>query len=133
MKTRVTVNEVKQKIEKTGGDKVEVLLKANHIFKSFMSNTVLNDISIELHSGECLALIGENGAGKSTLMKILTGIYKWTEERSKSGESRYRYRALSMPRGRNCHYPSGIESDSQSFCGAEYFPWEREREEGACG
>lgn len=57
MKTRVTVNEVKQKIEKTGGDKVEVLLKANHIFKSFMSNTVLNDISIELHSGECLALI----------------------------------------------------------------------------
>ena len=55
MKTRVTVNEVKQKIEKTGGDKVEVLLKANHIFKSFMSNTVLNDISIELHSGECLA------------------------------------------------------------------------------
>ncbi len=55
---------------------MEVLLKASHIFKSFMSNNVLNDISIELHAGECLALVGENGAGKSTLMKILTGIYK---------------------------------------------------------
>lgn len=55
---------------------MEVLLKANHICKSFMKNNVLNDISIELHKGECLALVGENGAGKSTLMKILTGIYK---------------------------------------------------------
>ncbi len=55
---------------------MDVLLEAEHIFKSFMDNTVLNDISIKLHSGECLALVGENGAGKSTLMKILTGIYR---------------------------------------------------------
>lgn len=62
--------------EKSGGGRLEVLLRTNHIFKAFMNNTVLNDISIELRSGECLALVGENGAGKSTLMKILTGIYK---------------------------------------------------------
>ncbi len=40
-----------------------------------MGNTVLNDISISLERGKCLALVGENGAGKSTLMKILSGIY----------------------------------------------------------
>ena len=55
---------------------MEPLLRVDHIYKSFMGNTVLNDISISLAPGECMALVGENGAGKSTLMKILSGIYR---------------------------------------------------------
>ncbi|MDD4112240.1 MAG: sugar ABC transporter ATP-binding protein [Herbinix sp.] len=55
---------------------MDVLLSTDKICKSFMGNKVLNDISIDIHKGECLALVGENGAGKSTLMKIICGIYK---------------------------------------------------------
>ena len=40
---------------------------------------LLNDISINLNSGERLGVIGPNGAGKSTLLRLLAGIYKPTE------------------------------------------------------
>lgn len=57
------------------GNKVKMkkTLKLEHIQKSFGSNVVLKDISIELYGGEVLGLVGVNGAGKSTLMNIISG------------------------------------------------------------
>jgi len=54
---------------------MEKILEMKKIRKSFPGVLALNDVNLELYSGEVLALLGENGAGKTTLMNILSGAY----------------------------------------------------------
>jgi ribose transport system ATP-binding protein len=51
------------------------LLSVQHIHKAFSGVQVLNDINMDIQSGEVFGILGENGAGKSTLLKIICGIY----------------------------------------------------------
>ncbi|MGR3661440.1 MAG: sugar ABC transporter ATP-binding protein [Paracoccaceae bacterium] len=52
---------------------VSPILDARGVCKRFGSVVALQDASLQVSSGEIVALMGANGAGKSTLVKILTG------------------------------------------------------------
>lgn len=48
-----------------------VLLQLKNIVKTYASNIILNDISLEVKERERIAVVGRNGSGKSTLLNIL--------------------------------------------------------------
>ena len=56
----------------------EPVIELKHITKRFAKVLANDDVSITIHKGEVVALLGENGAGKSTIMKILYGLYHAT-------------------------------------------------------
>ncbi|HUC17412.1 MAG TPA: sugar ABC transporter ATP-binding protein [Acetobacteraceae bacterium] len=60
----------------TIGKEESPLLAVQGVSKAFAATQALAEVSLSLHHGEILALLGENGAGKSTLIKILAGVHK---------------------------------------------------------
>lgn len=55
------------------------LLEIVNVSKTFVTGAhevvALNDISLDVRAGECLAIVGESGSGKSTLANLLLGIH----------------------------------------------------------
>ena len=51
------------------------LVQLRNMSISFGGVRAVDDVSLDLHAGEVVGLLGHNGAGKSTLVKMLSGAY----------------------------------------------------------
>ncbi len=55
------------------------LVEMKNISIAFGGVKAVDDVSVDLHPGEVVGLLGHNGAGKSTLIKVLSGAYQKDE------------------------------------------------------
>ena len=52
------------------------VLKCNNLEKKYNTKKVVQDISLEVSSGEVIGLLGPNGAGKTTIFYMIVGLIK---------------------------------------------------------
>ena len=55
------------------------LIEMRGISKYFATVIALSGVSMTVHAGEVMCLLGDNGAGKSTLIKTMSGVHKPSE------------------------------------------------------
>jgi iron complex transport system ATP-binding protein len=90
----------------------EAFLTAQGVNVSLGSRVVLHDVSLELASGQLVALVGPNGAGKTTLLRALAGLVPAAGNIAVGGHAlaaltlRERARCFAyLPQGHIVHWP----------------------------
>lgn len=78
--TEYKYNPVSYGAENSGdGQHGESLISVKDLFFTYPDGTeALTGISLDIHAGECVAIIGQNGGGKSTLVKHFVRLLKQT-------------------------------------------------------
>jgi simple sugar transport system ATP-binding protein len=52
------------------------LVRLEDVRKEFGGVVALESVTLDVHPGEIVALVGDNGAGKSTLIKLIAGVHQ---------------------------------------------------------
>jgi ABC-type Fe3+/spermidine/putrescine transport system ATPase subunit len=45
-----------------------------HVTKSFRSHRAVNDVSVEIRTGDCAVILGPSGCGKTTVLRLIAGL-----------------------------------------------------------
>ena len=88
----------------------EEIIKINHLRKSFGENEVLKDISMDIHNGEVVTIIGSSGSGKSTFLRCINLLEKPT-----GGEIMYNGENILAPKYNLPKYRTNVGMVFQSF------------------
>lgn len=92
------------------------LVELRNISIAFGGVQAVDNVSLDLHAGEVVGLLGHNGAGKSTLIKILSGAY-----RADSGEIWIDGKKVSINSPRDAR-DNNIETIHQTLALADNLP-----------
>jgi len=52
------------------------VISLRDVTKKYSNETVLQNVDLNVQSGECIVLVGHNGAGKTSLLKLMLGLTK---------------------------------------------------------
>jgi zinc transport system ATP-binding protein len=55
-------------------DHTKTIIEFKHVSFGYTSEYILKDVSLSIHEGDYIGIIGPNGGGKTTLLKILVGL-----------------------------------------------------------
>lgn len=88
----------------------DIILEIKHLKKSYGQNEVLKDISLTVHSGEVISIIGSSGSGKSTFLRSINLL-----EEPSGGEILYRGENVLEEKYNLTHYREKLGMVFQSF------------------
>ena len=89
---------------------IETILEIKHLKKSYGENQVLKDISLTIHQGEVISIIGSSGSGKSTFLRSINLL-----EKPSGGEILYRGQNVLKDGYDLTHYREKLGMVFQSF------------------
>lgn len=60
----------------TSADRVPTIVDLDHVCFSYVGERVVEEVSLQIHRGAFLGIIGPNGSGKTTLLRIILGLLR---------------------------------------------------------